>query len=441
MDDDAARVHNLLRQQAAIAGFGSFALRQTDLLKVLTEAARVCADGLSVPFCKVCRYREDENDLLIEAGHGWKAGVVGHVVSRADESSPQGRAFVTGQPSICNDLRKDNQFKLPPFYADHGIVSTVDVVIKGGDRPYGVLEIDNSEQHDYDQHDIDFLTGFANVLAEAVATSARTAVLRTTIEQMAVLVDEKDRLLDQKKILAEELQHRVRNNLQLVYGMMSKQLDDTADESGKRGLKAIARRVSTLAQVYDHLLGNEMTRTTDFGGYVQSLCNNIAEIQAAPEGGVTLSCASDTLILDLDVVTALGIAVAELVTNAYDHAFPGGKGSAAVSVHGPANGDAMATMTISDSGRGFEAKDQDKRHGLGLVRRLVEQVRGTAAVESSDRGTVWTIRFPIVNPVAHKQSTPWSVAAVNGAANGAARFDQPASLAPESEVRIVEAKP
>jgi len=200
MDDDAAKIGKLLRQQAAIANFGSFALRQGDLLKVLSEAARVCADGLSVPFCKVCRYRVAENDLLIEAGHGWQAGVIGHVVSRADATSPQGRAFSTGEPSICNDLRRDNDFELPAFYAAHGIISTIDVVIKGGDQPYGVLEIDNDKQHDYDQHDIDFLTGFANVLAEAVATSARTAILQSTIEQMKVLVDEKDRLLDQKKV-------------------------------------------------------------------------------------------------------------------------------------------------------------------------------------------------------------------------------------------------
>jgi hypothetical protein len=46
-----------------------------------------------VPFSKVCRYRDGENDLLIEAGYGWQDGVVGHVVSRADPSSPQGRAF------------------------------------------------------------------------------------------------------------------------------------------------------------------------------------------------------------------------------------------------------------------------------------------------------------------------------------------------------------
>jgi two-component sensor histidine kinase len=399
MSDDgtnATQVRKLLRQQAAVARFGSFALREHDVLKVLTEAARVCAVCLDVPFSKVCRYRAEENDLLIEAGYGWHAGVIGNVVSRADVTSPQGRAFITEKPSICNDLRDDNDFNLPPFYAEHGIVSTIDVIIKGSDdQPYGVLEIDNNQQHDYDQHDIDFLTGFANVLAEAVATSARTGVLQRTIERMKILVEEKDRLLEQKKVLAEELQHRVRNNLQLVYGMLSKQLDDTPDQAGQRGIKAISRRVSTLAQVYDHLLGSEMTRTTDFGGYVKSLCLNLAEIQAAPDGSVTLTCDSDAIILDLDVVTALGIVVAEVVSNSYDHAFPGGgKGSIIVSVHRADGDDDVATMTISDDGAGFLAKAENKRHGLGLVRRLVEQVRGSATV-NSDHGTIWTIKIPV----------------------------------------------
>jgi hypothetical protein len=73
MNDEGPKVRKLLRQQIAIARFGSFGLRESDLLKVLTEAARVCAESLEVPFAKVCRYRAAENDLLIEAGHGWKA--------------------------------------------------------------------------------------------------------------------------------------------------------------------------------------------------------------------------------------------------------------------------------------------------------------------------------------------------------------------------------
>jgi two-component sensor histidine kinase len=243
------------------------------------------------------------------------------------------------------------------------------------------------------QHDIDFLTGFANVLAEAVAVATRTAILQATIEQMRLLVAEKDRLLDQKKVLAEELQHRVRNNLQLVYGMLHKQMNDTTDPAGLRGIKAIARRVSTLAQVYDNLLGSEMTRTTDFGSYVQSLCVNLSEIQAAPSSTITLSSECEPLMLDLDVVTALGIVVAELVTNGYDHAFSDGAGSITVAVRAAIAAGDMATLTIGDNGKGFEPKAESKRHGLGLVRRLVEQICGSATM-ASDHGTLWTIRFP-----------------------------------------------
>jgi two-component sensor histidine kinase len=105
------------------------------------------------------------------------------------------------------------------------------------------------------------------------------------------------------------------------------------------------------------------------------------------------NCDSDAIVLDLDVVTALGIVVAEVVTNSYDHAFPDGKrGSIIVSVR--RSGDDAATMTISDDGAGFLARAENKRHGLGLVRRLVEQVRGSAIV-ASDHGTVWTIKIPV----------------------------------------------
>jgi len=388
--DDAARVGKLLRQQAAIAHFGSFALRQSSLLKVLTEAAKVCAEGLDVPFSKVCRYRTTENDLLVEAGFGWKEGVIGKVVSSADETSPQGRAFITGKPAICNDLRTDTEFVLPPFYAAHGIISTIDVLIKGNGKPYGVLEIDNDKQHDYDEHDVNFLTAFANVLAEAVATSKRVAVLEKTIE-------EKDKALEQKRVLAEELQHRVRNNLQLVYSMLTQQLNETHDESASRGIKAIARRVASVAEVYDHLLGNEMTRTTDFGSYVKSLCSSLSDIHISSD--VKLSCDAESLFLDLDVVTALGIVVAELVTNSFDHAFPGGKGWTNVSVKAATDNDDMATIIVSDNGTGFEPKVSSKRRGLGLVYRLVEQIRGTASINSG-RGAIWTIRVPSLQAAA-----------------------------------------
>jgi two-component sensor histidine kinase len=393
MSDDATVIRKLLRQQAAIATFGTFALRERDLRAVLEEAARVCAQGLGVPFAKICRYRADENDLIIEAGYGWKAGVIGYVVPHPDARTPQGHAFSTGQPFICNIVEDSDKFVLPKFYAEHGVVSIIDVIIRGNDRPYGVLEIDSVEQNDYDQHDINFLTGFANVLGEAVATADRIKTLAAAVDEMKILVEDKNRLLDQKKVLAEELQHRVRNNLQLVYGMLSKQVDDTVDDVGRRGLKAIARRVFTLAQVYDQLIGAELTRAVDFGNYLKSLCVNLLEVQGSSDGDIKLECMCDSVMLDLEVVTCLGIIATELVTNSFEHAFASDEGLISVSLRNSVNTDA-AVMRISDNGGGYVPVGESKRHGLGLVRRLSEQIGGCAVVEL-DHGTVWTITFPL----------------------------------------------
>jgi two-component sensor histidine kinase len=91
----------------------------------------------------------------------------------------------------------------------------------------------------------------------------------------------------------------------------------------------------------------------------------------------------------------MGIVVAELVTNSYDHAFNGGRGAIRVSVHHDLENACGAIMTVGDNGQGFETVPGSKRQGIGLVQRLVQQVSGTAVLTSDHGGTLWTIRFPL----------------------------------------------
>lgn len=388
-------IRRLLLQQAALAAFGSYAFREPVLFNILNEAARVCAEGLEVPFCKICRYREAENDLLIEAGYGWNAGVVGRVVLQADETSPQGRAYVTGLPVIIDNLRATNHLVLPPFYDEHGIVSSLDVLIKGTDgEPYGVLEIDSPTPRVYDEHDVTFLAGFANVLAEAVATAERGELLRQTIKRMEVLVLEKDTLLAERSVLAEELKHRVRNNLQLVQGMLANHEKNYPGVDEKASVNAIIRRVVTLAEVYEQLLGTGMSRTIDLGEYLKSLCGSLPRLQTEQHTRVELTCVVEPLLVDLDTVTAIGMVAAETVSNSYEHAFQDAGGSINVSLHRSEMAD-RAILIVSDDGSGFVEQPGSKRHGVGLVRRLIEQVHGTVELHS-ERGAAWTFRFPVM---------------------------------------------
>lgn len=140
------QIEKLLLREKALANFGTFAFSETNLDKILAEAARVCAECLGVPFSKICKFQPSENDLLVVAGHGWKSGVVGYAISVADESTPQGRAFATGQPQICPNIEEANTYSLPAFYPENGILSTVDVLVaaKSG-PPFGVLEVDSPD--------------------------------------------------------------------------------------------------------------------------------------------------------------------------------------------------------------------------------------------------------------------------------------------------------
>jgi len=373
-------VEKLLRQQAALAKFGSFASNGNNLRAILTEAASICAASLGVPFCKICRYRPIENDLLVEAGWGWNVGVVGLVVSKADETSPQGRAYLTGEPMIIRDLRWSGNFALPNFYWEHGIISTLDVVIPATDgAPYGVLEVGSTALHPYDVHDINFLRAFANMLAAAVATAKRDAAMLA--------------LLEQQQLLAEELQHRVRNNLFMVSEMLATYARSAPDEAARNGIGSISGRVMTLAQVYESLLGVGLSQDVDLGSYLHELCESLPALQEVRIRQVDLHCRAKSIMFPLQSVTVIGLIVTELVSNSYRHAFPDREGTITVTLgHGSeAN---VATLTIRDNGVGYAPNPKSLRRGLSLVARLAEQVGGTVD-HRTESGVVWTLAFPL----------------------------------------------
>ena len=62
-------------------------------------------------------------------------------------------------------------------------------------------------------------------------------------------------------------------------------------------------------------------------------------------------------------------------------------------------------ITYIDDGVGFSDTGESKRHGLGLVKRLMEQVDGTATY-CSDHGSEWTLKFPVPVIRSDDTSTP-----------------------------------
>jgi GAF domain-containing protein len=212
-----SNAEKLRKQVATLASFGGRALGSSDIGELLQEATRLVSDAVEVDLVKVLELLPDGQSLLVRAGVNWNPGVVGHATIPAHGGSPAGQALRTNTP-IISDIAAENRFKIPDLLLEHGVKSTVNVVIRGEHGPFGVLEVDSREHRLFGQDDIDFLQNYANLLASAIDRVKRQNELETSIKKQEVLL--------------HELHHRVNNMLMTISEVarltrtMSKDIDE-----------------------------------------------------------------------------------------------------------------------------------------------------------------------------------------------------------------------
>ena len=198
--DALAEVRKLLRQQAAIAQFGRFAIGSTSRKQLLHEAVRACSEALNSQFCVIFRHRKKENDFIVESSTGWSKSLVGEIIPKTNDNSPQMQAFASMNPLIVTNLEDALKFTPSQIYAKYKIVSMADVVIPGGKTPYGVLEVANMNERRYDEDEVVFLTSFTDILGNAILKSDNVRLLKDTIQKMKKIIDEKSRRIEKSRV-------------------------------------------------------------------------------------------------------------------------------------------------------------------------------------------------------------------------------------------------
>lgn len=181
--------------------------------------------------------------------------------------------------------------------------------------------------------------------------------------------------LRQRDLLLREVYHRVKNNLQVVDGLLFMHMRQPADAGTRESdLSALRSRIYTLGLVHQQLMASTNLETFNIAPFLHELCGNIAG--ASGRDGIALSVDVMDQDVTLDVGIPFGLIVTELVTNALKHAFPAGQGGISVKFQRDQNGDAC--LTVSDTGDepfDFEKKASESG-GLGhtILRGLVAQL-------------------------------------------------------------------
>src|SRR6476660_1457277 len=258
-----------IRQQELLAELGVLALQGTSFIEMLNHAVRVTAEGLGAEYCKVMESMPTENRLLVRAGIGWDEGVVGHATVGADLASPAGYALRTGKPVISNHLENEQRFRTPELLVEHGIRRAMNVILQGDGSPFGVLEVDSRAEGEFGEHDIALLQGAANILGMAIEQQHYQRKLQAALER--------------HQILLKEVNHRVKNSLQVVSSMLYLQASDAGDPVLSDRLNEASTRISAVGRAYERLAYNADYENIDLIAYLREIVGDLGPTVAPCE--------------------------------------------------------------------------------------------------------------------------------------------------------------
>ena len=383
-DDKVAR---LLDYQAALAAFSRVAGEALPLDRLLHHAAAQVSRVTHIKHTKILHYRPERADLHLIAGVGWKPGVVGAIALPIDETSPPGRCLQTAMPVMVEDMPGSTEFRLSALLREHGIVSLLNVPVRVDSRVWGVLEIDAETPRVFDEGDVSFLTTFANILGMALQ---RMEAERSLLDSLAQSAQAEAR----GEVLLKELQHRVKNNFQVIISFLSLQRRH-ADPENQARFTSVMDRVHAIALAHDQLTFENDAGHVEFGDYLRALCANIDPHL----DGIAIEVEAGRVTLSIDRAVPAGLIVNELVTNSIKYAFDETGGVIRVAFHVEADlGEAC--LTVEDNGRGMVSPkpgNGKREGGLGmtLVDAFAGQLDGRVESLALERGTGIRVCFPL----------------------------------------------
>lgn len=155
-------------QQEALSKIGQRALTETCLAVILNEIVAMVAQTFAAEYSKILELLPDSNALLLRAGIGWKDGLVGQATVDAGCNSQAGYTLLSREPVIVSNLNSETRFKGPALLLDHGVTSGISVIIRGKDRPFGILGVHTTGQRSFTKDDVHFLQAVADVLTHAI---------------------------------------------------------------------------------------------------------------------------------------------------------------------------------------------------------------------------------------------------------------------------------
>jgi two-component sensor histidine kinase len=227
------------------------------------------------------------------------------------------------------------------------------------------------------------------MLLQAVRVALRS---RDRQYQLRTSIEERESLLAQREMLLREVQHRVKNNLQMMQSLIRLSAA-RAPPQAEPLFTDLVGRIGAIGQLHTQIYASGNLAEIEAAAYVSGVIDQIDAAFGTRQQRVRVTRHLEPIVVDVDTAIPLGLITNELLTNAYRHAFPtGSKGFIRVELRLHAG---IVELVIRDTGIGLaEGKGASSSTGLRLVEGLAKQIGGTLTTRSGS-GMRATVRFPL----------------------------------------------
>ncbi len=280
--------------------------------------------------------------------------------------------FLLSRAALSSSRPAEGQIMLRDRPENRWVLLSVGAAAVDGQPEYRVTLMDVTERVQAQK-----LSGYRRQLERLVSSRTRDLI----------------QALQEKEVLLREVQHRVKNYLQLVSSVLSLEASEQRSARSRAAFRQCQLRVEAMGLVHD-LLQRSRKGTVSSKAYVRELAVSLLKAYDVSPGRIRLDLQIDDIPLNLDTAMSVGLILNELITNALQHAFPGArKGTLRISLSQTARG--LVSLVVSDDGRGMP-EEVDTRSptsvGLTIVFRLAEQLSGSCTCRRGP-GTRFTIRL------------------------------------------------
>ncbi|WP_337866926.1 sensor histidine kinase [Ignavibacterium sp.] len=201
----------------------------------------------------------------------------------------------------------------------------------------------------------------------------------------------------EQKHLLKEIHHRVKNNLNIIIGLLELQSQNIEDVSVKEMFRESINRIRSMAIIHEYLYRSENHSSIDLSVYIESVADNLLSVYSENKIDLIINYFLENISVEIDIAIPTGLIVNEVVTNSIKHAFPGRqKGRIDITLEKKNH---IISLTVKDNGIGVPVdfdQNNNKSLGLQLIKLLVVQLNGKYKIYR-EQGTTVQIEIPFID--------------------------------------------